>query len=121
MLAKRREVTANAALSEGWRREDRAHVGEECGDGGRVLLALSLRCIPGTSTVILREREGREMVLRLDRSSEREGQERGRTVGFAICSTTTGPGQVVNSCSYQAAIKWPRREDSECTRLGGRI
>ena len=33
MLARRREVTVNAALSVGWRREDRAHVGTVCEDG----------------------------------------------------------------------------------------
>ena len=42
MLARRREVTVNAALSVGWRREDRAHVGTVCEDRGGGLLELKL-------------------------------------------------------------------------------
>jgi len=55
---------------------------------------------------------------------ERRAGARPNLVGFAICKTTTGPDlrEVASSCSYQVAIKWPRkREDSESTRLGGRI
>ncbi len=42
MLARRRDATANAALSVGWRREDRVQVGTECGDRGEGLPELSL-------------------------------------------------------------------------------
>ncbi len=42
MLERRRDATANAALSVGWRREDRVQVGTECGDRGEGLPELSL-------------------------------------------------------------------------------
>lgn len=35
-------MTENAAISDGWRREERVQVGTECGDwGGRMMLGLS--------------------------------------------------------------------------------
>ena len=48
-------MTVNAALSVGWRREDRAHVGTVCEDGrGEGLLELSFSglCIPGVFKAI---------------------------------------------------------------------
>jgi len=45
MLVRRRDETADAALSVGGRREDRVQVGTECGDRGEGLLELSLSCL----------------------------------------------------------------------------
>jgi len=42
MLARRRDATANAALSVGWRSENTVQVGTECGDRGEGLPELSL-------------------------------------------------------------------------------
>ena len=86
MLARRREVTVNAALSVGWRREDRAHVGMVCEDrGGLLELSFSSLRVPEIFKV---------MGVQKGKGSERWSSVES-PVGLKICELKRMAGAVV--------------------------